>query len=362
MYNEKKVFWIWLSSIPDIGARRFAHLLRIFKDPEIVWSASESELLKYAPNIGKKAINSIISHKNDKNLKNAERILHRDDISVITIIEDEYPHLLKNIYAPPPVLYIKGKLPDNELYSVAIVGSRRATYYGKQVAEKLAYELGQAGIVVVSGLARGIDAMAHHGALKAGGHTIGVLGCGVDIVYPQDNIKYYREIAKRGTLISEFPLGTTPSAGNFPARNRIISGLSQVIVVVEARQRSGALITVDFALEQGRDVLAVPGNINQPCSYGTNNLIKEGAKLVMNVEDILEELPGYIMSNLNKNQAVQLDFLETQVYNALDSETKHIDEIANITGMNMGQLNSILTKLEIRGVVKRLPGKFFVRS
>ena len=214
-------------------------MLRIFKDPEIVWSASESELLKYAPNIGKKAINSIISHKNDKNLKNAERILHRDDISVITIIEDEYPHLLKNIYAPPPVLYIKGKLPDNELYSVAIVGSRRATYYGKQVAEKLAYELGQAGIVVVSGLARGIDAMAHHGALKAGGHTIGVLGCGVDIVYPQDNIKYYREIAKRGTLISEFPLGTTPSAGNFPARNRIISGLSQVIVVVEARQRSG---------------------------------------------------------------------------------------------------------------------------
>ncbi|HHW70019.1 MAG TPA: DNA-protecting protein DprA [Clostridiales bacterium] len=362
MDNEKKVFWIWLSSVPDIGAKRFAYLLSIFKDPEAVWETSESELLKYAPNIGKNAIYSIIEQKKDENLKYAEKILHRDDISVITIIEDEYPNLLKNIYAPPPILYIKGKLPENNLSSIAIVGSRRATYYGKQIAERLAYELGQKGIVVVSGLARGIDAMAHQGALKAGGHTIGVLGCGVDIVYPQDNIKYYREIAEKGTLISEYPLGTTPIAGNFPARNRIISGLSQGVVVVEARQRSGALITVDFALEQGRDVFAVPGNINQPCSYGTNNLIKQGAKLVMSVEDILEELPDYIMHSRQEPESIQLDFLETQVYNALDSEAKHIDEIGNITGIGMGQLNSILTKLEIRGVIKRLPGKFFVKS
>lgn len=357
----KKVFWVWLYSIPNIGAKRFGHILNIFKDPENVWNASELELNEHIPVFGKNVINNIIQYRQDKYLRDAEKTLHRKDISVITLIEDQYPSLLKNIYAPPPVLYVKGELPNRDMSTVAIVGSRRATYYGKQVAERLAYELSRAGVAIISGLAYGVDAMAHKGALRAGGHTVGVLGCGVDIVYPQDNLKYYREMAKKGALVSEFPIGTKPLPGNFPARNRIISGLSQGVLVVEARQRSGALITVDYALEQGRDVFAIPGNINQPCSYGTNTLIKEGAKLVMKVEDILEELPDYIMSPKSETLSMQLDFLETQVYNALDSEAKHIDEIANITGLNMGQLSSILTKLEMKGAIKGLPGKLFVR-
>ena len=362
MDYKKKAFWIWLSSIPGIGSKRFNKILAEFSSPEDVWNASEMELNKYVLSIGKNAINNIIKYKQDKYLRDAENIMQRKDIQVLILTDREYPSLLKNIYAPPPVLYVRGKLPDSATNTVAIVGSRRASQYGRQIAERLGYELSQAGVTVISGLAYGIDAMAHRGALRAEGSTVGVLGCGVDIVYPQENLRYYNEMVVQGAVVSEFPMGTKPLAGNFPARNRIISGLSQGVLVVEARQRSGAMITVDFALEQGRDVYAIPGNIDQPCSYGTNALIKDGAKLVMRVEDILEELPGYEMPEKDKKVSMQLDFLETQVYNTLNSEKKHIDQIANTTGMQIGQLSSILTKLEIKGAIRRLPGKLFVRS
>ena len=284
-------------------------------------------------------------------------------------MEDElYPAYLKNIYDPPLVLYMKGTIQEEEKY-LAVVGSRRATSYGLDMAKKISRELAECGITVVSGMARGVDSFAHMGALEVKGRTIAVLGCGLDIVYPYENKKLMENIIESGACLSEYLPGTTPVPGNFPARNRIISGISLGVVVIEAGERSGSLITANFALEQGREVFALPGNVNSIKSTGTNKLIKEGAKIVTGIDDILEELNIYFIEentkvSFNKNLQDErilrgLDNDEKKVVECLKLESMHIDNIARKTGFGIQLVNSILVMLELKGVVEQLPGKIF---
>ena len=293
-------------------------------------------------------------------------------------MDSTYPPNLKNIYDAPPVVYLRGEISDADENAVAIVGSRKATPYGLKVAEKLAGELSALGITIVSGMARGIDSAAHKGAISAGGRTIAVLGCGVDIVYPCENRQLMNKIIFNGGVLSEYPPGEPPQKLNFPARNRIISGLSKGVIIVEAGQISGALITADFALEQGREVFAVPGNIDSYYSQGTNKLIKQGAKLVGCIDDILEEINIKIddIKRAERIQCVIKDTLECIEkcegrYNGIDEcqkkilqciayGHKHIDNVAIETGMDIGTTSFLLTMLEVKGLVKQLPGMIYL--
>lgn len=360
----EKAYWIWLARVPGVGARRFKRLLEIYDSPINVWKASDNDIMARAGKLGKNVAYNIIRYRHERYLKEAAKALQIPGIRIIIPTDSEYPWILKQIYDPPAVLYCKGNYLDFSKPAIAIVGCRNPTRYGRQIAEKIAFELASAGVTIISGLARGIDTMAHLGALRARGNTIAVIGSGIDIVYPPENKRIFKNIEMHGTIISEYPPGTRPLPGNFPARNRIISGLSSGVLVVEAGSRSGSLITVDFALEQGREVYAIPGNIDSPQSMGTNNILKQGAKLVTSAEDILEDLG--IKQILNREdsfaETVQLDIFETQVYNALEDGEKHLEELASITNMDIAKLNAVLTMLEIKGVVKQLPGKIFVKN
>ena len=361
-HTADKIYWVWLSGIPGVGARRFHSLVEHFGGVYEVWLAPKEELTRLSPFLGSNVVREILNHRQDRVLDEVNKRLNSSDFRVITLLDDEYPYLLKQTYDPPPVLYCKGMPIKNCHPAISIVGARRSTGYGRQMAEKLGYELASAGITVVSGLARGIDAMAHYGALRAKGATVGVLGCGIDRVYPPENKKLFSTMEEEGTIITEYPPGAGPIAGNFPARNRIISGMTNGVLVIEAGMKSGALITVDFALEQGRDVYALPGNINVTQSAGTNKILKEGAKLVTDVQDILEDLGLDQDKSENSAVPVQLDFFETQVYNALQEGERHLEELSKDTKMDIHKLNSVLTMLEIKGIVKQMPGKIFIRN
>lgn len=361
------MYWLWLTSIPGIGSAKVAKLLEVFNTPENVWKANKIDLM-YVNILNKQDI----SFLTEKSLERAQQI-YKDiknlGINVLTIDQAKYPKLLKTIYDPPQILYLKGNLPPNDVIMLSVIGSRRASFYGKKIAEELALELAQRGVFIVSGMARGIDTCAHKGALKAGGKTIAVLGCGVDIVYPQENAELMKYIEKYGAVLSEYPPGTMPKSGNFPARNRIISGLSLGTIVVEAGEKSGSLITADFALEQGREVFAIPGNINSHSSKGTNRLIQQGAKLVTSIEDILEELSINIL-NLSNNNHTNMSYSaeaylteeEKKVINYLSDTPIHIDEISQKTGYTIQKINAILTMLEMKELILQLPGKYFVRK
>ena len=363
---QEKVYWIWLSMVPGIGARRFKYLLELYGSPLDLWHASDNEIISATAKLGKNVVQNIIRYRQERYLRRAAKLLEFPGVRIVTLMDKEYPWMLKQIYDPPALLYCKGNYMDFSRPAISIVGSRNPTSYGRQMAEKLAFQLASAGVIIISGLARGIDTMAHLGALKAKGTTIGVIGSGIDVVYPPENKKVFSRMELEGTIISEYPPGTKPLSGNFPARNRIISGLSHGVLVVEAGYRSGALITVDFALEQGREVYAIPGNINRPQSAGTNDILKQGAKLVTCVEDILEDLNIQTQQSSMENEGsikpVQLDIFETQVYNALEEGEKHLAELANDTKMDIAKLNAVLTMLEIKGMVRQLPGKMFVRT
>ncbi|MBI4004296.1 MAG: DNA-protecting protein DprA [Candidatus Omnitrophica bacterium] len=289
-------------------------------------------------------------------------------VCLVTREQPAYPKLLREIHDPPLVLYIRGTLPAEEL-AVAIVGSRHASLYGMQAAERLAYELALRGITIISGLARGIDSAAHRGALKAGGRTVAVLGSGLANLYPPEHAELAAQIAERGAVISEYPMETPPVGSNFPRRNRIISGLSLGVVVVEAAARSGALITVGCALEQGREVFAVPGPITTPTSQGTHQLLKDGARLVTSVEDILEELrlaPQPVPQTATSVSAPQRRSLaeeEERVFACVrQHEPRYIDAIAQDSGMEMSAVSSLLVQLELRQIIRQLPGKRFIRN
>ncbi len=291
-----------------------------------------------------------------------------DKIKIFSFTDKDYPTNLRYIYDPPPTLYIEGEIIPKDNIAIAIIGSRQGTYYGLRNAENLSFELATKGITIISGLARGVDSAAHRGALKAKGRTIAVLGSGLNVIYPPENKKLADKIAQSGAIVSEFPLDTPPHRQNFPRRNRIISGLSLGVVVVEAAKRSGALITANFALEQGREVFALPGKIDSFASGGTHNLIKQGAKLIESSEDIIEELEPLISAYLKEAKRdsktetePNLEEEEKQVYSCLSSEPIHIDEVIQKVTLSYGRLLTCLLKLEHKRLVKELPGKVFVR-
>lgn len=290
---KENAYWIWLSLIPGLGSIKKQKLLQYFAIPKKIFLASKEELLK-VEGIGEKIANEILDINIRKSVKNHITYMEKNNIQFITIQDDEYPQILKEIYDYPISLYVKGNTKILNSKSIAIVGCRDATAYGQNSAKYFGYNLAKEGICVVSGLAKGIDSYAHIGALGASGKsdsngkTIAVLGNGLDMIYPQENIELANMIIEKGgAIISEYPLGTKPDKMNFPARNRIVSGMSKGVLVVEAKEKSGTLITVDFALEQGRDVFVVPGNINSVHSVGTNRLIKEGARLVNCYQDLI---------------------------------------------------------------------------
>ena len=282
---ENKRYWIWLSLIKNLGSKRKLKLLELYKNPEGIYKLTKEKLININ-GIGEAIANDIIISKNEKILNYHIKYMKENNIKIININEREYPQALKKIYDPPISLYVKGNIKKLNNKNIGIVGCRECTTYGKKSAEYFAYNLSKQNINIVSGLAKGIDSYAHLGSLN-NGNTIAVLGNGLDMIYPKENLELANEIIKRGgTIISEYPCGTKPDKMKFPARNRIISGISSGIIVIEAKEKSGTLITVDFALEQGRDVFVVPGNINSINSVGTNDLIKQGARLVTTYEDV----------------------------------------------------------------------------
>ncbi len=359
--KHQREYWLALSTIEGLGSIRISKLLQYFGDALSIWKASEKELFQA---IGiRSLVRKIVKHREKIDVSELLDRMEKHKINYMTLIDTGYPEILKNIYDPPPVLFYKGEISFKEP-AIAIVGSRRSTGYGRKTAEKLAYELVQRGITVISGLARGIDTHGHIGALKAKGRTIAVLGSGLDIIYPPDNKELFIEIIKKGLVISEYPPGVEPYPGNFPQRNRIISALSMGIVVIEAAQRSGSLITADLALEQGKEVFAVPGNIDRPGSRGTNNLIKNGAKLVTGVDDILEELFLFKKAQINNSEngsaAIypELKDEEKKVLKVIQEDTEvHINDIIQRTGWDVSRVNTILLKLELKGLVSKEPGK-----
>jgi len=338
---------------------KFRALLDHFGDLEEAWRADAHELRRAG--LDQRALENLLTTRTDISLDDEMEKIERQGVRVLIWDDPAYPPQLLNIYNPPPVLYVKGEILDEDQWAVAVVGTRGATVYGKEVTRQIGGDLARNRITVVSGLARGIDSEAHRAALDAGGRTIAVLGSGVDVIYPAESRRLAGIIAERGALVSEYALGTPPEASNFPPRNRIISGLSLGVVVVEAGERSGALITADFALEQGREVFAVPGNIFRKKSMGTNKLIQQGAKLVLSVEDILEELNLKMVSQQAEVRAiVPENETEAALLEYITTEPIHVDEIGRKSGLPIAQVSSTLALMELKGMVRQVGGMNYV--
>ena len=308
----------------------------------------------------------IIKNRNENYINILFNTIEGNNIETITILDKNYPESLYHIYDSPKVLYKKGDIHENDRIAIGIVGSRKSTQYGQWATEKFARELVKMDVTIVSGLALGIDSIAHRAALEAGGRTIAVLGNGLDIVYPKKNRTLYEEIPKSGAILTEYPLGIQPLAYNFPQRNRIISGLSLGIIVIEAKEKSGSLITAYHALEQGKEVFALPGNINSLFSKGTNKLIKDGAKILMDVEDIIEEVYE-LQQKIKEKKVDEIDYsdlspLEIEILDTIKDGPIHGDMIAANTGINISTINGILTILELKGLIKELAGRNFTLS
>lgn len=363
-YEQKMepYWWFALKSVPMVGNVVFRRLLERFGSPEKVFSASEAELAGIK-GISPTVATAIRTHDYRRFAEQESDALVRAGARIVTLLSAEYPEVLMQIPDAPPFIYVRGELRRSET-AIAVVGSRRASTYGIITTTRLATDLAEKGITIVSGMARGVDTAAHNGALKGGGRSIGVLGCGVDVLYPVENRKLFQEMVEKGALVSEFPMATPPLAENFPRRNRIISGLSRGVLVVEAMENSGSLITAQFALEQGREVFAVPGNITSGTSRGANRLIKQGAKLVECINDILEELPQPSLGSAARTTGPGFNLApgESGIYNILTNGPDTIDEIIVKSGLTAGDVSAILLRLELRGAVIQLPGKVFAIS
>jgi len=352
-------YWVGFSRIPGIGRVRLSQLKEHFGNLQDAWKAPAGELKQAG--LDSRSANTLLLLRSKISLDAEMERLERYKIKVLTCQDHSYPQRLKEIHDYPPVLYIRGNiLPTADPY-LAVVGTRRPTIYGRQVAENIVAELAQNKVTILSGLARGIDATAHRTALDAEGETMAVFASGLDIVYPAENAKLARAIMEHGALISEYPLGVRPKAENFPRRNRILSGLSLGVLVIEAGESSGALITAFQALEQNREVFAIPGSILSPASKGTNRLIQEGAKLVRHCADILEELNLTIVAR----QAEIKEFLptneaESSILKQLTSEPSHIDEICRRSGLAMPEVSSTLAMLELKGIAKQVGNMNYV--
>jgi DNA processing protein len=372
MESDHYLGWLALALTPGSGARMAGKLLRAMGSPQAIFHASLTELeAQRLPAAVAQAIHT------QRPLSDAAKELataQEANVQLLTWDEPLYPARLREIFDPPPLLYVRGNIELLGRHLISIVGARRPSPYGNQMAERLGRDLADRGIVVTSGLARGIDSCAHKGALSSPhGATIGVLGCGIDVIYPKENRKIFADMEQRGAIISEFPMGTFPAPQNFPIRNRIIAGMSLGVVVVEGAQYSGSLITARLAMEFGREVFGVPGNATQPMSFGPNQLIKQGAKLVTSWEDVIEELPTPIRAELlpvesasPEERAALLDerfvAAERTLFALLNvDEARHIDEIMEVSGLTSSEVLATLFDLELKGVVRQLPGKQFLK-
>lgn len=370
--HNRYLAWVALALTPGLGTRTAGKLLQAFGSPEAVFAASLTALeAQRLPAAVAQAIHS------RQPLSAAAKEIAQVQAAGVTLItwdEPDYPQRLLQIFDPPPLLYLLGDKSLLNRHQISIVGSRRPTAYGNQMAVKLGRDLADRGVVIVSGLARGIDSCAHSGALTSAiGATVGVLGCGIDIVYPKENKKFFAEMLKRGAIISEFAMGTFPGAQNFPIRNRNIAGISLGTVVVEGAEHSGSLITARLAMEFGREMFGVPGNATQPSSFGPNQLIKQGAKLVTGWEDVIEELPTPVRAELLPVESAtteertllveqNLGPSERVLYEMLaQDEALAIDDLVEQSGLTSSEVLAALFDLELKGVVRQLPGKQFLK-
>ena len=358
--TERK-YWVAFNRIPRIGRARFSILERHFGTLQNAWAASVSELRQAG--IDSRTAQSVSTGRPDIDPDAEMGRLEKLGVEAITWNDDGYPVRLKEIYDVPPVLYVRGRLLPEDERSVTVVGTRRPSPYGREVAYQLARDLASVGVTIVSGLARGIDAIAHRAALEAGQRSIAVLGSGVDVIYPREHSRLASEIVENGAVVSEHPLGTRPRAQNFPRRNRIMSGMTLGTLVVEAGQKSGALLTAHHALEQNREVFAVPGRISSPTSAGTNRLIKQsGAKLVSDYIDILEELNlSSVGEQLEMKALFPVDEQESAVLSYVTFDPIHIDEVIRSSKLGISHVSSTLAMMELKGLVRQVGGMHYVR-
>ena len=354
-----KRYWVGFNLVKGIGAVRLRALREHFGDLSLAWQAPVDAL--QAAGLSQKIAERVIQARASVDLDGFMEQIAAQGIQVLTWEDEAYPACLKEIDQPPPILYLRGELTIEDSWAVAVVGTRRVTAYGRQVTEELASYLAQNGVTVVSGLARGVDAIAHQAALKAGGRTLAVMGNGVDRIYPPEHRALAEQILASGALLSDYAPGTPPEGANFPPRNRLISGLSLAVVVVEAGETSGALITAQFAVDQGREVFAVPGNILAPQSKGTNRLIQQGAHPLLSARDVLEALNLTRVSEQRLvRRALPADEVETQVLNVLAREPLHVDEIRNQTGLPIERVSATLVMMELKGMVRQVGGMNYV--
>lgn len=358
--------YILLNMVENLGFNKLKNLLEFYNEPSRILEASKRDLAAME-GIGDIIAEKIVSLKK-QNLDKELRLMEKKGVYAVSVFDSSYPQNLKNSYSPPVILYIKGQINPEDCDAVAVVGSRIPSHYGISNCEKLSADLASRGITVVSGMARGIDTAAHKGALKSG-RTIAVLGSGLNRIYPPENRELADEICEKGAVISEFPMDTPPERFNFPRRNRVISGLSLGVVVVEAAENSGALITANFALEENREVFAMPGRIDSKVSTGTNKLIKEGAKLIETADDVIEEIQSNLKyyskrrkktNGASAGKEVYLTPEENMMKDLLSYDPVYIDELAEKTNMSVDKVAGLLVKLEIKNIIMELPGKNFI--
>jgi len=352
----------WFANILKLNCKRKLEIRQVIKTAEELYYIEETALKQYVEEEKERAVilDSIRTWKLEEEYKKLEQKQAR----FVTILSEEYPQRLRSIPSPPYALFIKGKLPGEEVRSVAIVGARECSPYGETMAREFAKTLATAGVQIISGMARGVDSAGQSGALEVGGSSFGVLGCGVDICYPREKIGLYMDLQERGGIISEIPLGTNPLPQYFPARNRIISGLADTILVMEAKEKSGSLITADTALEQGKDVYALPGPVNSRLSMGCNRLIRQGAGILLSPEELLVEL-GICQKEEKENDGqikLLLETTEDLVYSCLGLQPQNLDYLFNVTNISMPELLDILMRLQLKGVVKEISKNYYVRA
>ena len=352
---DERLYWLGFNLIKGVGVVRTRKLLDFFGKLSVAWDAPVDSLR--SAGLPEKSIEFLLQKRHGLDLQRYWDELKGKGIDILTLLDESYPKRLKEIDQPPPVIYVRGGLKSDDEWAVSIVGTRRVTVYGKQITRDTSMYLAGNGITIVSGLARGVDAIAHQAALDANGRTIAVLGSGVDVIYPPEHRKLADAIIQNGAIISDYAPGTKPEGSNFPPRNRIISGLSRATIVVEAGEKSGALITAKFSVEQGRDVFAIPGSILSPMSRGTNTLIQDGAIPLTNPKDVLDAL-NYSQVVEHQSARVQLptDTLEINIMQALSFEPTHVDDVCTQLNMPIEKVTAALTMMELKGLVQQAGG------
>ncbi|NOH02530.1 MAG: DNA-protecting protein DprA [Chloroflexi bacterium] len=356
---DDKKYWVGFNLIKGIGAVRMQGLVAYFGDLESAWNADPAELAQAG--LGAKLVEKVVGARKQVDLEQVWAKIEAQGIQILTWSDESYPARLREIDQPPPVLYVRGEYLPDDVFAVAIVGTRKVTPYGRQVAEEVASFLAANGITIISGLARGVDSIAHQTALKAGGRTIAVLGRGVDKIYPPEHRALAEQMMTRGALVSDYAVGTPPDASNFPPRNRIISGLSLAVVVIEAAETSGALITAEFAAEQGREVFAVPGSILAPQSRGTNKLIQNGALPLLSPSDLMQALDlTRVGEKKTARKILPSDETEARLLSVLGGEPVHVDEIRNLANLPIEKVSATLALMELKGMVRQVGGMNYV--